>query len=135
MFPDDAAAEHWFEQQMWGEHGPTCPDCQSQRHTVTRSHADMPYRCRECWNYFSVRKGSVMHSSKLSYQTWAIALYQIVTGLKGVSAMKLHRDLDTVEQVAAVARGMQGCRDAGMQAALLRLDGLADQRGQLVALL
>ena len=34
-----------------------------------------------------------MHSSKLGYQTWAIALYQITTGLKGVSAMKLHRDL------------------------------------------
>ena len=34
-----------------------------------------------------------MHSSKLGYQTWAIAIYQIATGLKAVSAMKLHRGL------------------------------------------
>ena len=41
-----------------------------------------------------------MHSSKLGYQTWAIAVYQIVTGLKGVSAMKLHHDLGIGYQAA-----------------------------------
>lgn len=41
-----------------------------------------------------------MHSSQLGYQTWAIALYQIVTGLKGVSAMKLHRDLGIAYKTA-----------------------------------
>ena len=94
MFPDDAAAERWFEQQMWGDAGPTCPDCQSQNHAVVGdAHKSMPYHCRDCRAYFSVKKGTVMHSSQLGYQTWAIALYQITTGLKGVSAMKLHRDL------------------------------------------
>lgn len=92
VFPDDDTAEQWFETQMWPD-GPTCPDCGSQRHSVTRGKAPMPYRCRDCWQYFSVRKRSVMHSSKLGYQKWAIAIYQVVTGLKGVSAMKLHRDL------------------------------------------
>ncbi len=94
MFPDDAAAERWFEQQMWGEQGPTCPDCQSQNHAVVGdAHKSMPYHCRDCRAYFSVKKGTVMHSSQLGYQTWAIALYQIITGLKGISAMKIHRDL------------------------------------------
>ena len=92
MFPDDDTAERWFESQMWLD-GPTCPDCGSERHTETRGKATMPYRCKACRQYFSVRKGSVMHSTKLGYQTWAIAIYQVVTGLKGVSAMKLHRDL------------------------------------------
>ncbi len=99
MFPDDTAAEQWFEQQMWPE-GPTCPDCDSQRYSVTRGKATMPYRCKDCRQYFSVRKRSVMHSSKLGYQTWAIAVYQITTGLKGVSAMKLHRDLGIGYQAA-----------------------------------
>lgn len=29
----------------------------------------------------------------LGYRTWAIAVYQVATSLKGVSAMKLHREL------------------------------------------
>ncbi|MXX80774.1 MAG: IS1595 family transposase [Chloroflexi bacterium] len=100
MFPDDESAEQWFEQQMW-PHGPVCPDCGSLRHSVTRGkHIAMPYRCLDCRQYFSVRKRSVMHSSKLGYQTWAIALYQVLTGLKGVSAMKIHRDLGIGYQAA-----------------------------------
>ena len=34
-----------------------------------------------------------MESSKISLRKWAIAFYQILTNLKGVSSMKLHRDL------------------------------------------
>ncbi|MDE2893764.1 MAG: IS1595 family transposase [Chloroflexota bacterium] len=92
MFPDDDAAERWFEQQLWPD-GPTCPDCQTQNAAVVGGKRRMPYHCRDCRQYFSVKKGTVMHSSQLGLQTWAIAVYQVVTGLKGVSAMKLHRDL------------------------------------------
>ena len=60
----------------------------------------MPYHCRDCRQYFSVKKGTVMYSSQLGYQTWAIALYQVVTRLKGVSAMKLHRDLGIAYKTA-----------------------------------
>ena len=31
--------------------------------------------------------------SKLGYQTWAVAIYQATTNIKGISSMKLHRDL------------------------------------------
>ena len=34
-----------------------------------------------------------MQSSKLGLQKWAIAIYLTVTGLKGTSSMKIHRDL------------------------------------------
>ena len=91
-FPDDATAQAWFEDQIWGG-APTCPDCGSGRATRTGGKQRMPYHCRACRQYFSVRKGSLMHSSKLGYQTWAIAIYLVATSLKGVSAMKLHRDL------------------------------------------
>ena len=53
----------------------------------------MPYRCRDCRQHSSVRKGMVMQSSKLGYQAWAIAIYLVATGIKGTSSMKLHRDL------------------------------------------
>lgn len=41
-----------------------------------------------------------MHKSSLDYQTWAIALYLFTSSLKGVSSMKLHRDLDITQKSA-----------------------------------
>ena len=41
-----------------------------------------------------------MEGSNLGYQVWAIAIYQITTNLKGVSSMKLHRDLNISQKSA-----------------------------------
>ncbi len=92
LFPNNKAAEDWFELQRWPV-GICCPDCGSLRYSNVKHRKPMPYRCKDCRGYFSVRKGTVMQSSKLSYQKWAIAIYLVATSLKGVSSMKLHRDL------------------------------------------
>ena len=60
----------------------------------------MPYRCRDCRKYFSVRKGTVTQASKLGSQQWAIAIYMATTSLKGVSSMKLHRELGITQKAA-----------------------------------
>ena len=60
----------------------------------------MPYRCRDCRKFFSVRTGTVMADSKLGYQTWVLAIYLLTTGLKGTSSMKLHRDLGVTQKTA-----------------------------------
>ena len=41
-----------------------------------------------------------MQGTKLGYQTWAIAIYLVTTNLKGVSSMKLHRDLEITQKSA-----------------------------------
>ena len=41
-----------------------------------------------------------MQSSKIGYQSWAIAIYLFTTGIKGVSSMKLHRDLGITQKTA-----------------------------------
>ena len=41
-----------------------------------------------------------MQDTKLSYQVWAMAIYILNTGIKGVSSMKLHRDLDIIQKPA-----------------------------------
>lgn len=92
LFPDDAAAESWFEKQRWPE-GRFCPDCGSTNTVVVTSRKPMPFRCRECRQHFSVRKGTVMESSKVGLRKWAIALYLMTTNLKGVSSMKLYREV------------------------------------------
>ena len=99
MFPDDSAAEAWFAERRWGGE-PHCPKCGSLRVATGQKHPTMPYRCRDCRKIFSVRTGTVMAESKLGYQVWAIAIYLMTTGIKGVSSMKLHRDLNITQRTA-----------------------------------
>ena len=101
MFPSDATAEKWFTEVRWPI-GPACPHCGSIKLLTGAAHKTMPYRCREkeCRKRFSVRTGTVMEASNLGYQTWAVAIYLCLTSLKGVSSMKLHRDLNITQKSA-----------------------------------
>ena len=101
MFPDNETAEKWFAQARWSD-DPACPYCGSFDVLSGAKHKTMPYKCREkeCRKRFSVKTGTVMQASNLDYQTWAIAIYQITTSLKGVSSMKLHRDLEISQKAA-----------------------------------
>ena len=98
-FPDDATAEAWFVAERWPD-GVRCAHCDSARVLSGAKHKTMPYRCRDCRKRFSVRTGTVMASSNLGYQTWALATYLLTTSLKGVSSMKLHRDLGITQKSA-----------------------------------
>ena len=99
MFPDDATAEKFFADERWPA-GVGCPPCGSLNVQAGSKHKSMPYRCRDCGKFFSVRTGTVMEGSKLGYQTWALASYLMITNLKGVSSMKLHRDLGITQKSA-----------------------------------
>ena len=99
MFPDDQTAEAWFVKQFW-PNGIACPECGSLNVQTGTKHKSMPYRCRDCKKRFSTRTNTVMQSSKLGYQVWAIAIYLLTTSLKSVSSMKLHRDLKVTQKTA-----------------------------------
>ncbi len=99
MFPDDETAAEWFRSIRWPD-GIECPHCGSDNVQDGTTHPTMPYRCRPCRKFFSVRTDTVMADSKLGYQTWAVAIYLLNTGLKGVSSMKLHRDLGIAQSSA-----------------------------------
>ena len=98
-FPNDAAAEKFFVKKRWPD-GIACCYCGSLNVQVKSAHKTMPYRCRDCRKWFSVRTGTPMQSSKLGCQTWLIAMYLQSTSLKGVSSMKLHRDLGITQKSA-----------------------------------
>ena len=101
MFPDNETAEAWFIQQRWPE-GVCCPECGSLNVQTGCKHKTMPFRCKEkvCGRKFSTKTGSVMEGSKLGYQDWIIAMFLVSTNLKGVSSMKLHRDLGVTQKTA-----------------------------------
>ena len=99
MFPDEESAESWFECIVWPNGVPTCPRCDDYD-TYRCKHRTMPYRCRSCGKYFSVKTGTVMENSPIPLLKWLYAIYLDVTSLKGVSSMKLHRDLGITQKSA-----------------------------------
>ncbi len=92
QFGDKAKAEAWLVANRWPG-GVACPACGSKEVSERANRKPQPFRCRTCRKDFSVKTGSIMHDSKLPLNTWAMAFFLISTNLKGVSSMKLHRDL------------------------------------------
>ena len=105
MFPDDVAAERWFVEHRWPD-GICCPRCGSDNVQVDAKHPTMPFRCRKsvkrgsCGKYFSAKTETFMESANIGYQDWLYALYLVVTNLKSVASMKLHRELEITQKSA-----------------------------------
>lgn len=99
MFATEDAAREWFETQRW-PHGTECPRCDGDNVATVTSGKPMPWHCRSCRKYFSVRTDTVMAESKLPLRIWAIAIYVFATNLKGFSSMHLHRELGITQKSA-----------------------------------
>ena len=99
MFADDATAEQWFIETRW-PNGMACAHCGSVKVSKLDTHPTMPFRCRDCRKFFSVKTNSLMHSSKIGYRKWAFAVYIVTTSIKGTSSMKLHRDINVTQKTA-----------------------------------
>ena len=124
MFPDEKAARVWLESIRWPDGTRWCPRCGSDETGQVASGKPMQHRCRACRSYFSVRTGTVMESSRLPLRKWVFALYLCSTNLKGVSSMKLHRDLGITQKTAWFMLGR--IREAWIEAADLVLDGTVE---------
>ena len=92
-FGDDVKAEAWFVSKRWPD-GIRCAYCESDAISDRKSNRKTPqYHCRACEKNFTVKTGTIMQDSKLPLGHWALAFYIQVTNLKGISSMKLHREL------------------------------------------
>ncbi len=100
MFDTEEKAIDWFEQWLWPDRQPVCLKCGSVNAYRVKSGKPMPYRCRDCKDYFSLKTNTPMQDSKLPLRLWAWAIYLEMTSLKGVSSMKLHRDLKVRQATA-----------------------------------
>ena len=97
MFPSEDAASAWFESHVWPD-GRHCPRCGGVE--TIEAHGDMPYWCPACRRYFSVRIGTAFERSKVPLRKWAYAIYLEMTSLKGISSMKLHREIKVTQRTA-----------------------------------
>ena len=96
-FPDEASAAKWFETYVWPD-GRHCPRCGNTE--TSNAPGGMPYWCPACRRHFSVRIGTALERSKVPLRKWVFAIYLEMTSLKGVSSMKLHRDLKVTQKTA-----------------------------------
>ncbi len=99
MFSDEEFTRRWFVEQRWPD-GVCCPRCESGNVQERTSAKPQPYRCRACRFDFSVTTDTIMHNTKLPLKAWGLAAYLLLTNLKGVSSMKLHRDLGVTQKTA-----------------------------------
>ena len=101
MFPDDTAAWKWIAEQRWPD-GPHCPHCGSVSVQAGIKHRSMTHRCRDCPDkrMFSLKTGTVMEGSNLKYRAWAVGIYLFTTNIKGVSSLRLHRELGIGQKAA-----------------------------------
>ena len=99
LFPDEQSAREWFEGIRWAD-GRYCGYCDSENTKRVPNEKPMPYWCSDCKRYFSIKTGTPMHGSPIPLRKWVIAFYLITTSLKGVSSMKIHRDLNITQKTA-----------------------------------
>ncbi len=98
-FSDEKSTEQLFIEARW-PNGVACPFCGSMEVKERATRKPQPYRCNDCGKDFSVKTRTLMHGSNLSLGKWGLAIYLMSTNLKGVSSMKLHRDLGVTQKTA-----------------------------------
>jgi transposase-like protein len=93
---NEAAAVEFMEKQRWGDL-PCCPLCasvavyQMQDSKTGQRQANYRWRCRDCKQQYTVRKGTVFEDSRIELRHWCFAFWRASTSKKGVSALEIHR--------------------------------------------
>lgn len=98
-YPDEEAARQYFEERRW-KGNKACPYCRSTNIRECKDHNPMPYRCKECDMYFSVRTRTSMERSHIPLHKWLTAIYFLGTSRKGISSIELGKQLGITQKSA-----------------------------------
>ena len=98
-FSDVEQTAKMFVDVRWPD-GVACVRCGSLNVLTRQGRSPATFRCRDCKREFSVKTGTVMQSSNLPLTSWALGYYLFTTNLKGVSSMRLHRELGITQKSA-----------------------------------
>lgn len=96
IFTDEEAARAHFEAIRWPDGVVTCPHCgvigQNTR-VMGKSHRPGLIQCNACLKPFTVTVGTVMESSHIPLNKWALGFHLMASSKKGISAHQLMRNL------------------------------------------
>lgn len=97
-FSNEETCREYLEHLRW--HGEVkCLECGSDKISHIYTRAGM-YACDACGYQFSVKVGTIFHSSHLPLTKWFLAVYLMCEAKKGVSALQLKRTLGVAYKTA-----------------------------------
>lgn len=89
-FTDEQSCRLHFKEQR-DQQGVTCHRCQGTDHYWLKN--KWSYQCKSCKARISLRSGTIMESSKLSFMIWYKAIFLLSTTKKGFSSKEIQRQL------------------------------------------
>ncbi len=99
MFPDDEACKNYLFSHRWPD-GVKCPRCHKSEHVYKIA---QPWKW-ECWSAecakghayrFSLIAGTIFENTKYPLRTWFWVLFLMLTSKKGISALQIHRTIES----------------------------------------
>lgn len=93
---DERSAVEFMEFQRWGD-SPACPSCgsvsvyQMKDSKTGERQVNFRWRCKDCKDQYTVRKGTVFEDSRIEIRHWCFGFWRAATSKKGVSALEIHR--------------------------------------------
>ena len=116
-YPDELSCKLKFK-EIRDREGITCKKCGGSAHYWKKD--KWCYECKKCKFRTSLRSGTIMQSSKLSFQYWFIAMHLVTSTKKSFSAKEMQRQLghkryEPIWAMMHKIRSVMGLRDAEYQ--------------------
>ena len=117
QFSDEQSCRNYFK-EVRIKQGVVCKRCQSQKHYWLIGKE--LFECSNCGFRTSLKSGTVMENSRLSFQTWFLIFFLMTNTKKGLSACELQRQIGhkryaTIWAIMQRIRDKMGERDAKYQ--------------------
>ena len=91
-FSDESFVNQWLSEVRWPGGIKICPRCESKRISESR-HLTMPFRCGDCRNFFSLKYGTAMQSSRVPLRKWTAAVVHDLKSPKGITPADLSQEI------------------------------------------
>jgi len=116
-YPDEQACIAHFKAQR-DKNGVTCKKCGGKEHIWLKN--KLNYECKHCHSRQSLRSGTVMEHSKLSFRYWFVAMHLLTSTKKTFSALEMQRQLghkryQPIWEMVHKLRNVMGKRDSEYQ--------------------
>jgi len=99
-FPNEKTAREHIERMRWNDEK-FCPHCGVVgRVSEVKNENPMPYRCKDCRKFFSVRTGTIFEKAKLPLHKCLLAIYLLTTAKKGIPSRQLAKELGCTQKTA-----------------------------------
>lgn len=113
VYPDEASCKDKFKASRDKE-GIVCKKCNNTTHYWKQDRSQ--YECKKCRKRITLRSGTVMENSKLSYQYWFIAMHLLTCTKKSFSAKEMQRQIghkryEPIWAMMHKLRSVMGLRD------------------------